>query len=72
MFKATLQFNTRAKAQQFASLWTRWSRRGHDMSATGEDGKTSLILYNVTPTDRQWINNQIAILNAKEERLATA
>ena len=42
------------------------------MSATGADGKTSLILYKVTPTDRQWINNQIAMLNAREERLATA
>jgi hypothetical protein len=72
MFTATLQFNTRAKAEQFATMWTRWSRRGHDMSATGADGKTSLILYKVTPTDRQWINNQIAMLNAREERLATA
>ena len=70
MYTATLQFDTRAKAKDFAALWTRWSRRGYDMSATGADGKTSLILYKVTPTDRQWINDRVAMLNAKAEKEA--
>ena len=42
------------------------------MSASAPDGKTSLILDKVTPTDRQWINNQIAMINAKEEQAAKA
>jgi hypothetical protein len=70
MFTATLQFNTRQKAKDFARLWSFWSKRGHTLSASAPDGKTSLILDKVTPTDRQWINNQIAMINAKEEQAA--
>jgi hypothetical protein len=70
MYTATLKFTSREDAKAFAQSWAFWSKRGYSLSATSANGETSLTLDGVTPQDRQWINNRIAMLNAKKEREA--
>jgi len=57
--EATLTFNSRAVAQQFAKYWSRATLTGHTMSATGDDGITTVKVYNVTDDSKELINNFI-------------
>jgi hypothetical protein len=68
MFSAKITFRSRQEAQEFSTSWGRWSKRGHTLSATKPDGSADVSLDGVTPTDKQWINNQISMMNAKAER----
>jgi hypothetical protein len=70
MYTATIDFNSRQKAQDFATRWSRFTLRGYSLSSTRLDGQTSVTLDKVTPTDRQWINNRVAMMNAAAEREA--
>jgi hypothetical protein len=56
---ATLTFNNRALAQQFTQYWSRATLTGHTMSATGDDGITTVKVYNVTDNSKELINNFI-------------
>ena len=56
---ATLTFNSRALAQQFTQYWSRATLTGHTMSATGDDGITTVEVYNVTDDSKELINNFI-------------
>jgi hypothetical protein len=56
---ATLTFNNRALAQQFTKYWSRATLTGHTMSATGDDGITTVKVYNVTDNSEELINNFI-------------
>jgi len=56
---ATLTFNSRALAQQFTQYWSRATLTGHTMSATGDDGITTVKVYNVTDNSKELINNFI-------------
>jgi hypothetical protein len=56
---ATLTFNNRALAQQFTKYWSRATLTGHTMSATGDDGITTVKVYNVTDNSKELINNFI-------------
>jgi hypothetical protein len=56
---ATLTFNSRALAQQFTKYWSRATLTGHTMSATGDDGITTVKVYNVTDNSKELINNFI-------------
>jgi hypothetical protein len=56
---ATLTFNNRALAQQFTKYWSRATLTGHTMSSTGDDGITTVKVYNVTDNSEELINNFI-------------
>ena len=56
---ATLTFNNRPLAQQFTKYWSRATLTGHTMSATGEDGITTVTVYNVTDDSKELLNNFI-------------
>jgi len=56
---ATLTFNNRALAQQFTKYWARATLTGHTLSATGDDGITTVTVYNVTDQSQQIINTFI-------------
>ena len=56
---ATLTFDSRALAQQFTKYWSRVTLTGHTMGATGEDGNTTVTVYNVTDDSKELINTFI-------------
>ena len=56
---ALLTFNSRALALQFTKHWSRATLTGHTMSATGDDGITTVTVYNVTDDSKALINNFI-------------
>ena len=58
--QATLTFNNRALAQQFTKYWSRATLTGHTMSATGDDGITTVTVYNITDGSKELINNFIS------------
>ena len=57
--QATLTFDSRAMAVEFAKYWSRVTLTGHTMSATGDDGITTVNVYNVTDDSKELINNFI-------------
>lgn len=57
--QATLTFDSRAMAEQFAKYWSRATLTGHTMGATGADGITTVTVYNVTDDSKELINNFI-------------
>ena len=57
--QATLTFDSRAMAVEFAKYWSRATLTGHTMGATGEDGNTTVTVYNVTDDSKELINNFI-------------
>lgn len=57
--KATLTFQDRATAKAFASLWAVATLTGHTISATGDDGITTVEVYNVDDDKKQIINKFI-------------
>lgn len=63
-FKASIKFNSRAEAQQFATAWSRFSKRGYTLSAADVTGVSSVILDGVKESDKAWINARIAEINA--------
>jgi len=70
MFSAKITFKSRQEAQEFATAWSRFTKRGYTLSATKPDGSAEVSLDGITPTAKQWINNRVAMMNAKAERLA--
>ena len=56
---ATLTFDSRALAQQFTQYWSRATLTGHTLSATGDDGITTVTVYNVSDDSKELINNFI-------------
>ena len=59
---ATLTFQDRAAAKAFASLWALAALTGHTISATGDDGVTTVEVYNVDDDKKQIINKFIEMV----------
>ena len=62
--QATLKFPSRAMAQQFATTWAFYSRRGYNLGAAQKDGSASFTLFNVTENDKEWIDSAVQSLNS--------
>jgi len=60
--KATLTFQDRETAKTFASLWAFATLTGHTISATGDDGVTTVEVYNVDDDKKQIINKFIEMV----------
>lgn len=58
---ATLTFQDRATAEAFASFWAFATLTGHTISATGDDGATTVEVYNVDDDKKQIINKFIEV-----------
>jgi hypothetical protein len=59
--KATLNFANRFQAEKFATTWSRYSLRGHVISAGTEN--VSVTIFNVTEEDKIWIDSYVSELN---------
>ncbi len=60
---ATINFPFYDSAKAFAREWSFFARRGHTVSAKNKDGGGSVILDNVSETEKVWIDNKISQLN---------
>jgi hypothetical protein len=49
----TLKFETRQEAETFATLWARFTRRGHIVGSGLEN--VEVTVHDVTPTELDWI-----------------
>lgn len=56
---ATLTFPSRSAAQEFATAWGRHSTRGHDMSATKQDGTTQVTIYKLSGENKKWVDSYV-------------
>ena len=64
-FTATIEVPSRAMAKHIASAWSHKTMRGHDISAVRPDGSTSVTFYNVSESEKAWLDSLIADLNSK-------
>jgi len=65
--KAILEFPSRDMALELATQWSRFTKRGHTLSATKQDGKCEVTLDGVNPDEKDWINARVAEMNARKE-----
>jgi len=65
---ARIQFDTRAEAEEFATLYTRKTLRGHTISASDiQKGKTEVSVYDMSEDELQWVRNYVKESNRKKE-----
>lgn len=64
-FTATIEAPSHAMAKQIASAWSHKTMRGHDISSARPDGSTSVTLYNVSESEKGWIDSLIDGMNSK-------
>ena len=64
-FTATIEAPSHAMAKQLASAWSHKTMRGHDISSARLDGSTSVTFYNVSESEKAWLDSLIADLNSK-------
>lgn len=57
--KATLNFENRNQANEFAIAWTRKSLMGHTIS------KASVDIYGITKELKSWIDSYVAKINQR-------
>jgi len=60
-FKATLTFPNKELAQEFATKWGRYSKRGHVVGA-GEEN-VPVTIWDLTEKDKEWVDNYINQIN---------
>lgn len=60
--QATLRFTTRTLAENFATQWTFYSKKGHVMGSGSEN--VEVTLHDVTEADKTWINNFVQNINS--------
>ena len=60
---ATLTFKTREEAESFAKEWSRHTLKGHTVSHTKSDGKTTVDLYEVTEHGKTFVDQYVALKN---------
>ena len=65
--KATIKFPSYEKAKAFARMWAHYSFRGYNMSSD-KGNQSTVTLFEITPTDKEWIDSKTVELNQKELR----
>jgi hypothetical protein len=70
--KATLTFPSRRLARLFTYGYAHNTLKGHSMSPTQPDGTVVVELYNVTDSDRAWIDGEVEFLNSTDNRSCPA
>ena len=64
---ATLVFPSRKMAQKFVSQYTIATLKGHSMSATKDNGKTTVKLYDVQAVHKLTINDIVKQLETENQ-----
>lgn len=67
LFKATIVFPSREMARQLAIKWSRRTRRGYSLGPAQPDGSASLTLDGITTEYREWLDAEVAKINAELE-----
>lgn len=63
--KATLTFPNRLQAEEFATKWARYSKRGHIVGAGTEN--VPVTIYDLTEKDKEWVDNYVNQLNSSNQ-----
>jgi hypothetical protein len=66
---ATIKFNNRTKARLFARNWSYFSRKGYTISAARPDGSAEIRLFNITSSDKEWLDRTITTMNNVSQTL---
>jgi len=53
----TVRFETRDEAETFATLWARFSKRGHIVGAGLEN--VDVMIHDVTPSELEWVKDYL-------------
>lgn len=62
-FTAEIDFPNRELAKMVATAWSRRTLRGYSLGPTKKDGTATLKLYSITPSERDWLDNQLQKIN---------
>lgn len=60
--KATLTFPNRLQAEEFATMWARYSKKGHIVGAGTEN--VAVTIYDLTEKDKKWVDNYVQQMNS--------
>jgi len=63
-FTATVNMPSRNMAKELGKLWTRKTFVGHDISSVQNNGSVNVILYKVTESEKQWVEQTAQTIGA--------